>query len=161
MSNFFALGALVVSVATAIYTFYTYVLGRRTLHVTTYQGATALALQMDQIFIEHPLLRPYFYSQAPVPDEADDPETHHRVLATAEFVLDILECIWDHEKSYDPDDRESWKDWIHDVFLGSPACREWYVENIAWYPALRDLAEEAPNAGRGVPYIAAVGAPRA
>jgi hypothetical protein len=152
-SDYAAIGALVVSVATAIYTFYTYVLGRRALQVTTYQGATALALQMDQMFLDHPLLRPYFYDDEPVLAVEADPEMHHRVLAAAEFALDIVECIWDHRKSYEDDDRESWKDWIHDVFQGSPAIRDWYEKNIEWYPALRKLAEEAPNDTRGVPHI--------
>lgn len=152
-SDAFALGALVVSVATAIYTFITYVLGRQTLKVTTYQGATALTLQIDAVFIEHPLLRPYFYDDLEAPALTEDPETHHRILAVAEFVLDCVECIWDHRESFADDDREAWKDWIHEVFLGAPSVRACYTENVRWYPALHELAAEAPNAERGVPHI--------
>ena len=36
--------------------------------MTTYNSATDLALQVDRVFLEHPLIRPYFYEDLPVPD---------------------------------------------------------------------------------------------
>lgn len=148
VSDFVAVLALIVSMAA---TAYSYRLGRRDLQVTTYQGATDLTLQMDRLFIEYPMLRPYFYGGEAVPAaDGGDPDLRNRVLAAAEFVLDIVECIWDHRHSYAKDDREAWKKWIHDVFASSPACCELYSENVDWYPALQNLAAEGWHAA-GVP----------
>lgn len=139
--------ALVVSAASAVYA---YRQGRRTLRVTTYQGATDLTLQLDQVFIDHPELRPYFYERRQPPESDNNDELRNRVLAAAEYALDIFECIWDHQDTYEENDKDSWRDWINDMFTSAPACRALYVEERDWYPALQKLAAQNPP-GVGVP----------
>jgi len=147
-SDIVAVVALVASIASAIYA---YRQGRRTLKVTTYQGATDLTLQLDQVFIEYPQLRPFFYEGRPTPDaNSGDDDLRHRVLATAEYALDIFECIWDHRDTYDQADRESWKVWICDMIAQSPACSALYVAERDWYPALQDL-DPRPHRDQDVP----------
>ena len=140
-STVVAVAALLVSLGSAVYA---YRHGRRTLKVTTYHGATDLTLQLDQVFIEHPELRPFFYEGRPLPDPGSEGDTlRHRVLAAAEYALDIFECIWDHRDTYDDKDKESWRAWIGDMLASSPTCSDLYTTNRDWYPALEDLAGRA------------------
>lgn len=152
VSDAFAGGALVVSIAAAgIAAWHSrreLGHGREALQVTTYQGATELALNFDRMLIDYPFLRPYFYESEPVPAEDDgsapaeaDRHRRQRVLAAAEFALDIFECIWDHRDSYNSVDHKAWRRWILDVMESSPACCEIYAEANAdptdpWYPSL-------------------------
>ena len=133
-SQIISIVALVVSLSAAVFS---YRLSRRSFKVNAYHGASDRTLQMDQVFIAHPLLRPYFSDGEPVPaPDGGDPELRQRVLAVAEFVTDILEDCWDNEDCYAGPDRDAWRDWIYDVFESSPACAEHYARNEAWYPTL-------------------------
>lgn len=146
-SQIISIVALVVSLAAAIFS---YRLSRRSFKVNAYHGASDRTLQMDQVFIAHPLLRPYFSDGEPVPaGDCADHELRQRVLAVAEFVTDILEDCWDNEDCYAGEDRDAWRDWIYDVFNASPACCEHYARNVPWYPTLYRLfaAEGAPPEG--------------
>ncbi|MFP5364030.1 MAG: hypothetical protein ACLGI5_15030 [Thermoleophilia bacterium] len=146
-SQIISIVALVVSLTAAVFS---YRLSRRSFKVSAYHGASDRTLQMDQVFIAHPLLRPYFYDREPVPaPDCPDRELRQRVLAVAEFVTDILEDCWDNEDCYAGPDRDAWRDWIYDVFEGSPACCEHYACNMSWYPTLSRLfaAEGAPPEG--------------
>lgn len=139
-STVVAVAALLASIASAVYT---YRQARRTLKVTTYQGATDLTLQLDQVFIEHPELRPYFYESRPAPEPGGgDDILRSRVLAAAEYALDIFECIWDHRDTYADTDKDSWREWIGDMLASSPVCTALYLQNVDWYPALQDLKNE-------------------
>jgi hypothetical protein len=116
-----------------------------------YHGASDRALQMDQVFIAHPLIRPYFYDGVPVPDDdGDNAELRNRVLAVAEFVVDILEDCWDNEDCYAGEDRDAWMHWIYEVFESSPAASTLYAENVEWYPKLTKLFEEEGSPPRSV-----------
>jgi len=93
------------------------------------------------VFLEHPLIRPYFYEDLPVP--GNNEEMRHRVLAAAEFVLDVFECIWDHKAQFSKRDRVAWQEWIVGVFETSPAVRGLYRNNAGWYPTLSELVSDA------------------
>ncbi|HSV66497.1 MAG TPA: hypothetical protein VLJ59_11400 [Mycobacteriales bacterium] len=134
LSTIVASVALVISLAVAVQTWR---LGQRTMHVMTYQGATDLTLDLDRVFLDQPQLRPYFYDGEPTPP-VDHPE-HHRVLAAAEFCLDVCECIWDHRTEYDEVDKTAWREWIHHLLSRSPALCQLYREQPEWYPAIADL----------------------
>jgi hypothetical protein len=134
-----SLVALVVSLSAAVFS---YRLSRRSFRITAYHGASDRALQMDQVFIQHPLLRPYFAGGEPVPPLDGDPELHHRVLAVAEYVVDILEDCWDNEDCYAGADRDAWMRWIYEVFESSPAARDLFADNVSWYPQLARLFEQ-------------------
>jgi len=79
------------------------------------------------------------YDNLPAPE--DNLEMRNHVFAAAEFVLDVFECIWDYRDEYSAADRDSWREWIHNVFERSPTVRDLFVENEAWYPTLKSLAE--------------------
>ncbi len=140
-------------VATAISTVAVIRTEKRSISVTTYHSATELTLQVDRTFIEHPELRPLFYENVLLEGSGHDA---YLVLAVAELMLDVLECVWDQEREYSTQDREAWKAWILDVFASSPTIRDLYDEASAWYPTLSSLlrssgfssaAELAPRNG--------------
>ena len=126
--------ALAVSISAALFS---YRLSRRSFKISAYHGATDRTLQLDQVFVNHPLLRPYFVDGVPVPEEgAVDAELRHRILAVAEFAVDILEDCWDNEDCYAGEDRDAWMRWIYQVFDSAPACQDLYAGAVDWYPSL-------------------------
>ena len=73
-------------------------------------------LIVDQIFIQKPYLKPYFYDGKPI-DEKD--EKFQEVNATAEMILDVFELYADRT-SYDWNSPEQWEAWMTDVFFYKP-----------------------------------------
>jgi hypothetical protein len=87
-----------------------------------YSNITTQSLAEDEIFINHPELRPYFYAGKEL--EPNDP-LKHQVHAAAEYVLDFFDSLESQLKKY-PDL------WIHEK-------REWeanIVDQCAWSPVL-------------------------
>ena len=118
-----AVVAAVIALASAILTWQ---VGRRTLRITTYSGATELTLAIGEKMIANPELRQYFYDRRPLQPEVTGRD-RSLVLATGMYILDVLECIWDHRREYERDDRESWGRYIHDC-LQAPVLRDLYEE---------------------------------
>lgn len=129
--------ASVALAASALATYLSLRLSGRTLTTMSYRSATDLVLELDRVFLDQPQLRPYFYEQAPTPPRGHS--EHHRVMAAAEFALDVCECIWDHRHQYSAVDCDAWREWIHNVFLESPTILATYEQNVAWYPTLQEL----------------------
>jgi hypothetical protein len=132
---------------------------QRNLMVTAYQSTTELVLSVDRVFMEHPRIRPYFYENRDVPHPApigDMESDRNLVFAVAEFVLDSLECIWDHNKdNKEAADRTSWIAYIVSVFVSSPVLQQFYrkyqtdaPENEQWYPSIAELEKEVRAAAR-------------
>ena len=80
------------------------------------------SLAEDEIFINHPELRPYFYAGKEL--EPNDP-LRHQVHAAAEYILDFFDSLESQLKKYP-------SLWIHEK-------REWeanIVDQCAWSPVL-------------------------
>jgi hypothetical protein len=115
------------------------------------EGTTELACKADELFLDHPELRPYFYDGWPVPDEILDlpapaawPPSEagvarSQLLAAAEYYLDLLESIWDNVAPLPDDDRESWREWIHDMFESGPILVAYIERYHWWYPTLMGM----------------------
>ena len=87
-----------------------------------YSNITTQSLAEDEIFINHPELRPYFYSGKEL--GPNDP-LRHEVHATAEYFLDFFDSLESQLKKYP-------SLWIHEK-------REWeanIVDQCAWSPVL-------------------------
>lgn len=88
----------------------------------------------DDIFIDHPELRPYFYSGK---DIRKDDLTYDKVIAVAEFLLDFFGCILLKIQHYPQDPQiwpcNWWEEYIIDSFANSPILCE-YLESVkTWY----------------------------
>ena len=87
-----------------------------------YSNITTQSLAEDEIFINHPELRPYFYGGKEL--EPNDP-LKHQVHAAAEYILDFFDSLESQLKKYP-------SLWIHEK-------REWeanIVDQCAWSPVL-------------------------
>ena len=114
------------------------------LAVSAYQSISAQTLELDQIFIQRPYLRPYFYSGAPI-NENDD--RYAEVMSVAEFQLDFFDSALsqlDHMPRDKRLDRNAWDKYISDSFANSPALCMRFKRNPNWYKA--DFVEKALKA---------------
>lgn len=88
----------------------------------------ARTFAMDQVFIDHPELRPYFYDNQPLPD---DPIMRAEVLATSETLLDFLDGVFND--SVNSVNSGSWGAYTRFIYRSSPAVRETLRSHCDWY----------------------------
>lgn len=94
--------------------------------------------EIDQVFINHPNLRPYFYEGAEIKPEASD---YQQVLAVAETILDFFDAILVQKPYLKKLWQGNWWDtYIEDGFRNSPVlCRRidsgknWYSDELYAY----------------------------
>jgi len=101
------------------------------LRTSAYEAVASQMFTVDEIFINHPELRPYFYSGK---DISEDDPAYNRVIAVAEFILDFFGSVllqMQHFPQVWP--RKWWEEYFIDSFANSPVlCR--YLENVKeWY----------------------------
>jgi hypothetical protein len=78
------------------------------------------AARVKDVFISKPSLRPYFFEEAPMPD---DPATLREVMAVADLYCLYLEQIATHRKVITSRNRTSWERYVRAVVHSSPAVR--------------------------------------
>jgi hypothetical protein len=89
---------------------------------SVFETAAGRNLAVDEVFINDPELRPYFYSGK---DISEDDPYYDKVIAVADFILDFFDYIL-LQPQYLPQisPRQSWKPYITDTFANSPVlCR--------------------------------------
>jgi hypothetical protein len=107
--------------------------------------------KVDDIFIERPHLRKYFYEGTPL--KPTDPH-YAEAEAVAEKLLDVMEhLVWQpelfpdlylHWKGPGKIKWKMWKRYIVDTLASSPLLRDYLKKRKSWYvPELHRLAEEA------------------
>lgn len=99
--------------------------------LSLYVNITQRIFEIDRIFIEHPLLRPFFYDGVIVTPIHDMP----RITALAEYILDFYSTLQEHEKRIG-DASPSWVEWtgyIKDGFQRSPFLCCYFAEHSYWY----------------------------
>jgi heme/copper-type cytochrome/quinol oxidase subunit 2 len=111
-----------------------------------FSTVTTQNLAEDKVFIKYPEVRPFFYNGKKL--SPGDP-LRHRVLATAEYLLDLFDSmstqlkkyprLWRHEKN-------AWEQNIIDMFAWSPVLCNYLEVNKDWYNedmlALKRLGEQ-------------------
>ena len=92
------------------------------LRVSIYQGSDDRSIAVDQIFVSHPELRPYFYLGQDIDENNPD---YPRVIAVADLILDFFDSVL-LQPQYFPATFvcKSWEPVIIDIFANSPIlCR--------------------------------------
>jgi hypothetical protein len=84
MSNIIA---VVVSICALLFTVYQGYLQRKSYQEQVFQGFVSLWLDCDNVFIEKPELRPYFYENKPI--SSQEPQ-FNEVMAVAEMFDDVF-----------------------------------------------------------------------
>jgi hypothetical protein len=94
---------------------------------------TTYSLEADNLFINHPEFRPYFYQGRDI--EATDP-LYHKLLGAAEYLLDYFDSLETHLKKY-PDlwfsEEKTWEANTMDMFAWSPILCRYLEATKAWY----------------------------
>jgi len=98
---------------------------------SAYGNVTAQVLKVDELFIEHPELRPYFYSSTHI-NENDS--AYNKAISTAELILDVFDSVllqtnqfpqvWPHNW---------WEEYVMDSFANSPILCEYLNVRKDWY----------------------------
>jgi hypothetical protein len=124
------------------------------LEKTVYETAAGRGFAVDEIFIDDPKLRPYFYSGKEINE--DDPY-YHKVMAAADFILDFMDYIvlqpQDFSRVFSA---RSWEPWMRDAFANSPALfrRLDSVKNRWHSKALVDIMQNTEHDGKSVAAMA-------
>jgi hypothetical protein len=95
-------------------------------------GSTAIQMfTVDQVFINEPELRPYFYSNK---DIINNDPLYDKVVAVAELLLDFFDSILLQQQHFPQIwPPHEWEAYIRDSFANSPVlCR--YLKSVKhWY----------------------------
>jgi|GEM_PF-2907381 len=113
------------------------ILGRQTRILTEagicgiYQSFSSHLYSINEVFIEHPELRPCFYSGKHL---AQNDPMHARAVSVAEYLLDLFDSIITQEgKLRQLWPQTNWRQYIGDSFARSPLLCEHLVELRSWY----------------------------
>lgn len=123
------LSAIVVSLGSAVLSIRQSNIANESAAVATYERTFNLVMKLDQVHLDHPEVRPYFYQDRPL--DQDDPNAN-LVHAIAEMTLDQFSIILTQVSS-NPNryvDIRGYKAWMIDSFKHSRILRE-YVDDHA------------------------------
>jgi hypothetical protein len=102
----------------------------RSTRASVYQTVAQQMMSIDQLFVERPELRPYFYGNKPPPTEEIERE---RVAAFAELFVDFMDNLVGQTPHIPEHLGESWRAYFRAVASTSPAIREFWRAHRDWY----------------------------
>jgi hypothetical protein len=105
---------------------------RRSVQRDTYQKAYQTVFDLDRLFLDHPELKPYFYSGQTL-DAKTDPVLRARVESTAEWISDFFDNLFYNVKLGPNEDWSAWESYIEETFRRSPALRDYVQAHRGWY----------------------------
>ncbi len=96
------------------------------------QGITTQMLTIDQVFVEYPQLRPFFYEDN-VPFPKDHPE-YGRALSAAEMLVDLIDCVVSLKDHMRADiDQPGWHEYAYELYTQSVPLRNYVNRYKDWY----------------------------
>jgi hypothetical protein len=105
----------------------------RTIESASIQGAYVVWVGIDQFFVQHPELRPFFYRAKPM-DNSLDETLQRKVEAAAEMILDCMANVFHQFPNLGPEEREAYGNFLKDRYQTQPAFRQFVDEYERWYP---------------------------
>lgn len=104
---------------------------RHSLTGSIYQNVYETMIKMDNVFVENPELKPYFYDGKET--NPADP-LYQRVSSVAEMLTDYFDSVY-YQKNYVPVQwfRE-FTSFMRDIYKSSPALREHLSQRQQWHP---------------------------
>ncbi len=94
-------------------------------------------MRLNQIFIDEPSLRPYFFEV----EESIPKGMEQKAKAIAWATLNIYESIWARRSSMDKDVETAWRHYICEHVPRVPLLRSIYSEHRDWYPTLKQIVK--------------------
>lgn len=107
---------------------------KKAIHLEAFHRVTDLFIKMDEVFIEYPEARPYFYEDKVLP--SNETVQSQRVLMIAEFVLDVFDWVCHDCVGAGKEDVESWREFMASVFETSPVLTDFHSTHREWHPVL-------------------------
>jgi hypothetical protein len=111
-----------------------WVSSKRARKVTASGQIGAALIELNQIFIEQPELRPYFIEGGKLPRGQEQ-----KAKALASMYLNILETTWSMEGSMNHNEQDSWTKYIRHQIRTVPIVNNLYEKQKEWYPNLNNI----------------------
>lgn len=125
---------MIAAIVAALSALTAWISGKRARKVSV-SGQIGLSLiEINQIFINQPELRPYFIEGGKLPKGQEQ-----KAKALTSMYLNILETVWAMEGSMNNDEQVSWTKYIRHQIRSVPIVNELYEKQIEWYPNLNDI----------------------
>jgi hypothetical protein len=105
--------------------------GARATLASVYQAMNDNMLQINRLFVDRPLLRPYFYGEQELTDES--PEERERVEATAELFINFIDNVLTQMPLLPSNLAEPWRTYFGSVTASSPVLCEFWERRREWY----------------------------
>lgn len=134
-SDILSIVALLISLCTL---FIEYLSVKQSKDMTLYQKVTQSFLDINQMFLQFPELRPFFYDRVEQTG-LESEELQQRLLMASEILLDHFEWILHDIKFSNLVDQESWLAYIYDTYQNSPTLISYHQQHISWHPLFNNF----------------------
>jgi hypothetical protein len=127
-----SVGAIIVSLGSAVLSVRQSNIANESAAVATSERTFNLVMKIDQVHLDHPEVRPYFYQDRPLGQ--NDPQAN-LVHAIAEMTLDHFSIILT-QVSANPNryvDIRGYKAWMADSFKHTSVLPDYLDEHASWY----------------------------
>ena len=105
--------------------------GVRATLASVYQAMNDNMLQINHLFIDRPLLRPYFYGEQALTDET--PEERERIEATAELFTNFIDNVLTQMPLLPSNLADPWRTYFSSVITSSPVLCDFWKRRRGWY----------------------------
>jgi hypothetical protein len=105
--------------------------GTRATLASVYQAMNGDMLQINRLFVDQPLLRPYFYGEKELTDES--PDERERVHATAELFINFIDNVLTQMPLLPSSLAEPWRTYFVSVTATSPVLRDFWNRRREFY----------------------------
>jgi len=129
--------AVIAAIVSALGAASAWVSSTRARKVTASGQIGAVLIELNQIFVNQPDLRPYFIEGGKLPKGQEQ-----KAKALASMYLNILETIWAMEGSMNSDEQVSWTKYIIHQIRTVPIVNDLYEKQKEWYPNLNDIMDK-------------------
>lgn len=130
--------AIIAASISALGAFAAWISNKRAREISASGQIGSLLIQLNQIFVDQPELRPYFIEGGKLPKGQEQKAT-----ALASMYLNILEMIWSMDNTMDKSERLSWINYIHYQIRSVPIVNSLYERQVEWYPNLNRMMDKA------------------
>jgi hypothetical protein len=114
--------------------------GARATLASVYQAMNGDMLQINRLFVDQPLLRPYFYGAKELTDES--PDERERVEATAELFINFIDNVLTQIPLLPSSLAEPWRTYFVGVTTTSPVLRDsWKRRRESYSEEMRKLLD--------------------
>ncbi len=129
--------AIVAAIVSALAALSAWVSNKRAREINANGQIGSILIELNQIFVNQPELRPYFLEGGKLPKGQEQ-----KAKAQASMYLNILETVWSMENILDNHERASWTKYIRHQIRSVPIVNDLYELQQEWYPHLNRMVDK-------------------